>query len=334
MEDLVFPWNRYPDKPTTPGGFVIRLPGCAESRKNKIRGLLRRDLETQGGEVGGLGRHGELEAVGILRGFCTCRSSDKTVFGHRERGRAALGRSRLDRCPGGLQTQMLHPRPLLGDERVGRGSESLLQTRDFFTPVEFVFLLLIRPQLKDGTFVLEISVLALVEKGENLEVLGVGEWVELVGVALGTGHRRAHPGGKGRVDTIDDRFVAELFVVRAALTVRHRVAVKGGRDELIPRRLLEEISGDLLNRELVKRHVLIEGAQHVVTIGPDRARRIIGIPGRVRVARKVEPDTGPALSIGGLGKEPVKVGLVGVRGGIIDKGDDFFPRRRQSGEVE
>ncbi len=57
--------------------------------------------------------------------------------------------------------------------------------------------------------------------------------------------------------------VLDLILVgnRAALEVDHVVPVEAGGDLLLPRRVREQIAGELLDRELVEGQVAVEGAR-------------------------------------------------------------------------
>ena len=76
---------------------------------------------------------------------------------------------------------------------------------------------------------------------------------------------RAH--GLGHVEHIID---AILLGDAAALAIDHVVAVEAGGQNLFVRRIRQKITGQLLNRELIERHVVVERTNHPVAPGPHR----------------------------------------------------------------
>ena len=184
--------------------------------------------------------------------------------------------------------------------------------------------------LMQRSFVFLVAVGALVEEGVGLEVLRDGDRIVLVGVALRAGHGGAHEHGVGRVDAVDDGGVAELLVAGAAFVLGHRVAMEGGGDDLVFGRIRQQVSGQLFDRELVERLVLVEGLDHPVAISPDDASRVARVAGAVGITGEVEPLAGPVFAIGGLGEE-VRDDF-GVRG--LGQPRDFFRRGREAGDVE
>ena len=148
--------------------------------------------------------------------------------------------------------------------------------------------------------VLFVAIRALIEEGVELEVLIDRERIVFVRVALRTGHRGAHPHREGRVHAVDDRRVAEFLVVRAAFVLRHRVAMKRRGDELVVRRIRQQIARVLLDGELIERHVRVQRTDDPVAVGPNLTRLITRIAGGVRVACQVQPLAGPVLAVSGL----------------------------------
>src|SRR5262245_61983213 len=96
----------------------------------------------------------------------------------------------------------------------------------------------------------EIRLVAAVQQRKELEILALTDRVEFVIVALAAADREAEPNCAGRVYAIDDRFNSELFQVDPAFLVDHRVAMESRGDELLCRRVRQQIAGQLLNREL------------------------------------------------------------------------------------
>ena len=165
---------------------------------------------------------------------------------------------------------------------------------------------------RQGRLVFTVCVGRIVEDRVELEVLLLRERVVLVVVALAAAHRRAHPRAHGRVDAVDDRHRAKLLVDRATFAVAERVAVEGRRDPVVERRIRQQVTGQLLERELVERHVGVEGLHHPVAPAPNCPRRIIGVAGAVGIAGQVEPLPGHVLAIAVVGQQTVDELLDGV----------------------
>ena len=139
-----------------------------------------------------------------------------------------------------------------------RSRHDLLQRINFFLKNPLLRTLIVRPDINDRTLIPSIRVLGVIEEGEKFEVLFLSDWIVLVRVALSTCHGRPHPHRHGRVDPINDRNVSELFIVGSTFIVRQGVPVESGCGQLLLRRILEEITSNLLNGELVKRFIRIQ----------------------------------------------------------------------------
>ena len=210
----------------------------------------------------------------------------------------------------------------------GCGFHLCLQRGDFRLPLRALRLLLIGVKAEHGGLVLAIRVLRVVQKREDLEILRVRDRVVFVRVALRAGEARAHPDRHRRVRAIHHRGVAKLLVVR------HRVAVEGGRDELLVGRARQQVAGDLLDGELIERPVRIERADDVIAIAPDRAPRIVRVTRRVGIAREVQPLPRPVLAIRGRRQQPVHIALVGVGRFVLGESIRVLRRRRQPREIQ
>ncbi len=187
-----------------------------------------------------------------------------------------------------------------------------------------------RDDLHRGAFVGLVGVGGLIEHGVGAEVLGDRDRVVLVGVALGACHGRAHPDGVGRVDAVDDGGGAVLFIVRAPFVLGHRVAVESRGDQLLLRRIRQQVARELLDGEPVEALVGVEGADDPVAVGPDGPSRVAGVAGAVGVARHVEPAPRPMLSEGGLRQVVVDE----FRGARLREAGQLGGGRRQAREVE
>ena len=131
----------------------------------------------------------------------------------------------------------------------------------------------------------------------------MGDGIVFVGMALGASHGRAHPGGEGGIHAINHRNVAELLVVGPSFVVGLRIAVKGGGDQLIFGRLGQQVPGQLLDGELIKRQVFVESPYDVIPISPNGTGRIVRVTGRVGITGQIQPCPRPMFSELGTGKQ-------------------------------
>ena len=173
-----------------------------------------------------------------------------------------------------------------------------------------------------------------VEEGRELVVLALADRIELVVVALGAARGQPHPHRGRRVRAVEDVLDPVLLRDRAALEVDHVVPVETGRQQLLRRRIRQQVAGKLVDGELVERLVRVEGVDHPVAPAPHEALVVDVVAVRVGVAGRVQPGARHVLPVA-LGREqPVHETLVGVRRGVGHEGVDIGRRRRQAGQVE
>ena len=108
---------------------------------------------------------------------------------------------------------------------------------------------------------------------------------------------QSQPNRGGRIHTVDHVFDLILLGNHASLGVAPVVAIKTACDSLVERGRWEPGSGDLLDCELVKRHVLIEGFNHPIAPPPHIARPIGLVAARVGIPGQVEPAHGHPLGV-------------------------------------
>ncbi len=157
-----------------------------------------------------------------------------------------------------------------------------------------------------------LRLIGVVHQRHQREVVCVREGIKLVRVTLRTGGGHPQPGGAGRAHAIDHRQVAKLQRIDAALFIDHRVAMKTGGNDVVDGRLRQHVTGNLANGEGIKGHVVIEGPNHPVSVGPDLPGAILLITVGIGVAGQVEPAAGPALAIPGARQQPIHQPLVGI----------------------
>src|SRR5690606_28741472 len=84
-------------------------------------------------------------------------------------------------------------------------------------------------------FITAIRIRGIIKNRKNFKIFFLGDGIVFMCMALCTGHRGSHPYRQRGVDAIDDRRVAELFVVRSAFVVGECVAMKRSGNQLLVR---------------------------------------------------------------------------------------------------
>ena len=143
-------------------------------------------------------------------------------------------------------------------------------------------------------------------------------------VADGAARREPHPDRGGRLRAIP-RGEHEVFLGDDAPFVRRHVAaveaagdlrVENGVDVATRQFLRDEISGELQDREPVERHVLVEGADYPLPVGPHLAEVVEVDAVGVAVAGIVEPVAAAVLAPLRLHEQAVDEPFVGVGVGV------------------
>ncbi len=109
-----------------------------------------------------------------------------------------------------------------------------------------------------------------------------------------------------------------------------------GLVERVPARLRQQVAGDVLGDEAIKRQVGVERPNDVVAITPGLAgnRKVELVAECLRVAHQVEPVPGPALGVARAGEQAIDHGGKRARRVIAEERVDFLPGRWQSVQVE
>ena len=139
--------------------------------------------------------------------------------------------------------------------------------------------------------------IAIVQESGELVVVLLRSRVVLVIVTLAAIEREAKPNGAGGGHAIVESVPAEFERVGSAFLVQHGVTVKAGRDSLVERRPFQQIARELLDRELVERHVIVDGLDDPIAIEPHRAGSIFLVAVGVGIASQVEPFARPAFTV-------------------------------------
>src|SRR5262245_9380855 len=99
------------------------------------------------------------------------------------------------------------------------------------------------------------------------------------------------------VHSINNDLAAILLDVHPALSIQERVSMKPRGYTLFDGSLRQQITRELVARESVERLVAVDGVNHPVS-PPPRVRpiEILLVTIRIRVARQIQPVTGPLFS--------------------------------------
>ena len=279
------------------------------------------------------------DAVGVFRRLRAARKDDTASF-FRER-RAFLGSECL-----GIE----HPPD--GRGRGGRGLlphslsrqhlqltrlARLARRRQLFVHLGELRVELRRRDGQHGTVVAaprEPALVHVIEEGEKLVELALRNRVVFVIVAARAAHREPEPHGARGLHAIHHVFDTPFRVDRAALLVHAMVAVEAARDFLVRRRIRQQITGELLDGELIERLVRVEGVDDPVAPAPHEALTVRLEAIAVGVTRPVEPVLRHLLAVSRRGEQSVGEALVSTRLHICDERFHLLRRRRQPGEVE
>ena len=189
-------------------------------------------------------------------------------------------------------------------------------------------------EIEQRLFLDLVGILGLVEKSIKLIELFVRDRIVLVAVALRATPAHAHPNLPRSGHPVFDGQIAKLLVVGSALVVAHRVAMEARGDELIARRHRQQISRQLNEREAVEGHILVQRPDDPIPVGPDGSQPVGFVAFRVGVARQVQPDARPALSVMRRVEYFVDDPLVGAGLSVVHKRLYLFDGRRQPDQIE
>ena len=131
--------------------------------------------------------------------------------------------------------------------------------------------------------------------GHRIEVL-LRDRVKLVVVAGGAVRREAQPDPGSRRHAVIG-IHRQIFVSDGATLGGGDVAAMEARgDQLLARWVWQQIARDLLHRESIKAHVLIEGTDHPIAIRPHLAVCVMMNPMRVAIACRIQPVASTVLA--------------------------------------
>ena len=88
----------------------------------------------------------------------------------------------------------------------------------------------------------------------------------LVIVTLGALQRQPKPGSAGRLKPIHNALDPKLLLARVVALGLHRVAMKRAGHPLLRGRVRNQITGELIDRKTIERHVVVQRINHPITI--------------------------------------------------------------------
>ena len=174
----------------------------------------------------------------------------------------------------------------------------------------------------------------LIEVREELIELALRQRVKLVIVALSTSSRQSHPHGRGRADAVGDVLGAVLFGSDTGLLGNHVIAVEPGRDPLFDRRIWQQVAGELFDRELIERHVRVEGVDDPIAPTPHEPLVVREIAVCVGVPRLIEPVACLMFAVARRREQSVDDSLERIRFRVREEFIDLVQRRRQASQIE
>ena len=139
----------------------------------------------------------------------------------------------------------------------------------------------------------------VIEIIDELVVFLLADRIVLMVVAASAADREPHPHGGGRIDAIDGVFEQEFVDRNSFLRVVAVVAIEGGRDKLLVRRLGEQVACELFDRELIERHSAIERLDDPVAPPPHFSRAVVLISVGVGITGRLQPMPRHLLAITG-----------------------------------
>ena len=173
-----------------------------------------------------------------------------------------------------------------------------------------------------------------VEEGVEAVKLPLLDGIVFVIVAPGAAQGQAQPGCSRRADAVHHILRLIFFRDRPTLKVDHVVAIEPGGNLLLERGVGQQVSGQLLDREFVIRHVSVVGVDQPIAPMPHVAQAVDVVAVRVSVSGEIEPLHGHTLAVVRRAQKLVNALLVSVGRRVSQKGIELGGRRRQTGQVE
>ena len=171
------------------------------------------------------------------------------------------------------------------------------------------------------------------EKGTERIEIPRREGIEFVIVALRAAGRLPEPRRADRAHAVGHHARLVIFRLRPTLFGREQQPVKSRADTRLHTRIGQQIAGNLLERKTVKAFVRIETLDHPVAIRPNIARVVAVIADGVGKPHEIEPAHGHALTIAGIGQQPIDQSRISIRGRVGHKRRHLRGRGGQPNQI-
>ncbi len=153
-------------------------------------------------------------------------------------------------------------------------------------------------------------------------------------VAARAADGQPQPHCSDRAGAVHDLLHTVFLHVRATLPIAERIPVEPGSYFLIDSGVGQQISGELLDRELIVRHIAIERVDDPVSIAPRIGPELIGLVTiAIRIAGQIQPVPRPFFTIMRRGKQPVCEPFVCIRTVVRQELSKFLGTRGNSHEI-
>ena len=179
-----------------------------------------------------------------------------------------------------------------------------------------------------------LHIVRVIEERHHLVELLLREGVEFVVVALGAANGGAEEGGADGCRAVNLDVPVVLFGVHTAFRIKHRVSEEAGGDLLLLGGVRQHVTRNLLEGELVERHVAIQCLDDPVAIRPHGAARVFFVAVGVCVPRQIQPHTSPAFAVVVGGEQAIHHSLVRIGAHIFRESVHLSGRWRQANQVE
>ena len=156
----------------------------------------------------------------------------------------------------------------------------------------------------------------------------------LVRMTLATAQRQPQPKCARCADSVDHIVDPRFFRIATSFAIRHVVAVKASRQPLFWSRIWQQISGELLDSELIKRQVAVERADHPISPRPVRPGRVPLKSIRIGIASCIQPPHRQPLTKMLRCEKLIDKPIVGLRRLVIQKRFDVGGRWRQPRQIK
>ena len=153
-------------------------------------------------------------------------------------------------------------------------------------------------------------------------------------VALSTFDCGTQPDRTSGVDAVHHRQHTLLLGVHPRLNIGHRVAMKTCRHSLRQRCTRQQIAGKLLDREPVKRQIVVEHTDHPVAPAPRVAATVSLIAVAVGIPCCVHPRHSPSLAVTWRSQQPVDQAVPSTPATVRQKQVDLGRSRRDAEQIE